>query len=549
MTTSAPHTSRRPCPDEPAGPTSLPHGTPETPDLPEASDTPDTPDAPDTPDTANTPGLPDASGARRPTDPDPGPRPDGAGPQPPRTVPSPVIARLAARLARTAEDERDAVVEEFWDAAARAGTPLAEPLDDDPGHLAVTFLRRGHRAVGQVLLLVNTLVERERLADALMERLPGTDVWHLAYRLRADHLASYRMVADLSPGPPPADPAVAQQRLRGLCAFAGPDPLNPALLPGRRGSPGSSVLALPGAPARAWAEPREGVPRGRVDRYRVPSRALSHGPEKAHRPDETEDADGADAEVRGGDGAGRVVRDVYVYLPPGAEGAARTEGVRLPVLVLCDGDMWFGRLGLAGCLDALIADGRIPPLAVLAPDSVDGPTRRRELAASEEYVRFLADELLPWAAARWPVTGDGARTVVAGQGLGGLAALYAARLRPERFGVVLAQSPSPWWRPGAPQAGPGGRTPGAVPGGEPPWLASLFMDGPPDAGLSPAALRVRLDAGLHEGPSAGLVHTLGEALRAHGHRVVCRTVNGGHDWAWWREALADGLVELLGGTA
>ncbi|MEK8174915.1 hypothetical protein NKH77_55180 [Streptomyces sp. M19] len=29
----------------------------------------------------------------------------------------------------------------------------------------------------------------------------------------------------------------------------------------------------------------------------------------------------------------------------------------LPVVLLCDGDMWFGRLGLRHTLDAMIADG------------------------------------------------------------------------------------------------------------------------------------------------------------------------------------------------
>ncbi len=129
--------------------------------------------------------------------------------------------------------------------------------------------------------------------------------------------------------------------------------------------------------------------------------------------------------------------------------------------------MWFGRLGLRDTVDALIADGVLPPLAVLAPDAVGAATRRLELGGRESYVSFLADEVVPWASARWPLTGRAERTVVAGQGLGGMTALYAGLTRPERFGAVVAQSPSLWWRPGLE---PGTVAPDAV---GTPWLATL----------------------------------------------------------------------------
>lgn len=88
------------------------------------------------------------------------------------------------------------------------------------------------------------------------------------------------------------------------------------------------------------------------------------------------------------------------------------------MLVLNDGDMWLGRLAFQDTLDALVADGAVPPLVVLTPDAVDRATRGRELGAHDSHVRFLADELLLWAAGRRPLTTDPARTLVAGQGLG-----------------------------------------------------------------------------------------------------------------------------------
>lgn len=429
------------------------------------------------------------------------------GPPSRETLPAgPGVERLAARLSAAAgEAERAELAREFWsDVERRGGTPLIEPLDGDPDHRAVTFLWRGHRATRQVLLLADRLADRDRLAASRLHHLPGTDIWHLAYRLRADHRGSYRMAADISPGPPPGSPALLQQLLRSLSAHAAPDPLNPRRMPGRWHARDSSVFALPDAPEQPWAGRREGIARGRVERHRLPHGVL------------------------------RAERDVWAYLPPG--GAQLPPGAELPVLVLCDGDMWFGRLDFQDTLDALIADGAVPPLAVLAPDAVDNATRRRELGPHDAFVGFLADEVLTWAAGRWPLTTDPARTVVAGQSLGGMAALYAGLTRPGCFGAVLAQSASLWWRPGIAPRVPKSPVSGA------PWLANRFR-----SGARRDDLRVHLDVGLHEGAMVDYSRALYGVLGERGYAATLSEFNGGHDYACWRGCLADGLVRVLGG--
>ncbi|MDT7845613.1 enterochelin esterase [Streptomyces justiciae] len=422
----------------------------------------------------------------------------------PTRVTGPRVARLVAQLAGADDTRRTALTEAFWAEVESAGTPLVEELEDDPGHRAVTFLWRGHRATRQVLLCANRIGDREHLVDSLLDPVPGTDVWQLGLRLRADHRGSYRMAADISPKEPPAQPDELQQLLRSLTAHAAPDPLNPRSLPTRWSPVAASVFALPHAPAQPWAEPRPAVPTGRVERHRVPAMSL------------------------GGD------RDTWVYLPPG-HGTGGGGEQPLPVVVLSDGDMWFGRLGFGRTLDALIAEGALPPLAVLAPDAVDRHTRWRELGARDAFVTFLADELLPWAAGRFPLTTDPRRTVMAGQSLGAITALHAGYLRPERFGRILAQSPSLWWRPGLP----------ALSGPKPPvfgtpWLVSRFTC------AERRPLTVHLDVGLHEGTMVDHSRLLYDALRAKGCPVTYDEFNGGHDYACWRGALANGLVRLLG---
>lgn len=421
------------------------------------------------------------------------------------------IARLKERIAAADDAQRTHIAEEFWREAAARGTPLVEELDGAPDHRAVTFLWRGHRATRQVLLMVSHLGDRAHLAGSLMERIDGTDIWHYGLRLRADHRASYRIAADISAKEPPEDPEVLQARLRSLAVHGAHDPLNPCRLPTRWGAGHSSVFALPEAPAQMWTERPGTVPAGRVERHRVRAAALS-----AERDPNNE-------------------REVWVYTPPGPRGDTETADTeRLPVLVLCDGDMWFGRLGLQHTLDSLIADGLLPPLAVLAPDAVDRDTRHRELGARDAFVEFLADGLLPWAAGRWPLATDPARTVVAGQSLGGLAALHAGRLRPDRFGHVVAQSPSLWWRPSLP--------PGVVQKHifGVPWIVARYAE------TDPAPITVHLDAGLHEGAMAEHCRTLYDTLHSARYQVTRNEFNGGHDYACWRVALADVLIRLLG---
>ncbi len=43
--------------------------------------------------------------------------------------------------------------------------------------------------------------------------------------------------------------------------------------------------------------------------------------------------------------------------------------------------------------------------------------------------------------------------------------------------------------------------------------------------------------------------TCRDRLRRAGATVGLRTVNGGHDYAWWRGSIADGLIALLGRDA
>ncbi|MET9594404.1 enterochelin esterase [Streptomyces sp. NPDC006516] len=381
--------------------------------------------------------------------------------------------------------------EDFWARARGSGTPLLAPdPQGSPGHSAVTFLWRGTPATRAVQVLPNKIGDPRAPEGNMMERVPGTDVWHWSLRLRDDWRGTYDFYVDEGDGPEPGTPGYWQW----LRTQRRNDPLNASALPRRWGGDPVSYAELPAAPGGQDWLPRPDVARGRVAAHEVPSENL------------------------GG------TRRVWLYEPPTAPGHPE----ELPVLVLLDGEHWQPQLGLANLLDNLIADGRIPPVSALLPDSVDSGTRWTHLTCRPEFVAFLADELLPWAAERLPVTGDPARTVVAGQSLGGLCAAYAAVSAPGRFGNVLAQSGSFWW-PDGPRAE---------------WLTDRIARTPR------LPVRFWLSFGEQEWVALPAARRLREVLKVAGYEDArYREFNGGHDYLCWRTELADGLVDLLGPVA
>ncbi|WP_049759020.1 alpha/beta hydrolase [Renibacterium salmoninarum] len=123
------------------------------------------------------------------------------------------------------------------------------------------------------------------------------------------------------------------------------------------------------------------------------------------------------------------------------------------------------------------------------------------------------------------ITSNPAQRVICGQSFGGLAAFFAARLRPEVFGSVLSQSGSFWW----PQidASDGGET-----------LTEL-QNGPR------LEARVILQFGSLEGSLTDSNRLLATALSELETNSESHEISGGHDWAWWHAELGSGLRSAL----
>jgi enterochelin esterase-like enzyme len=370
------------------------------------------------------------------------------------------------------------------------GSPLLEPVDGDPERLLATVFWRG---------------EAERVA--LLGGLGGWDVdanlmerdgrlWRRSYRVTRDLRTTYFALPD-----PPDELDWTPELFRRLEV----DPLNPKTwaTPPDEEDPEwgfetvRSLFEAPAAPPQPWAEPRPETQAGTTELHRLGSGILGNE------------------------------RRVWVHLPAGYD-PSQPYGV----LVVFDGWAYVNLVPAPTILDNLVAAGLTPPLVAVMPDSLSQDERSLELPCHEPFIRFLTEELLPWAHGRWSLAEDPARPIVAGSSFGGLAAVYAAFERPDVFGNVISQSGAFGW--------------GVEGEREHEWLTNRIEEG------EPRDVRFWLEIGSLEDrerpaggpPGVASNRRLRDVLTTKGCEVVYSEYAGGHDYVCWRGSFADALIAV-----
>lgn len=409
-------------------------------------------------------------------------------PQHPSASPS-AIASLRNQLAagRITNPSR------FWREAESLNIPLVVPAEGVEDEREVTFLWHARHPLQGVYLRLNRVTDKEYVAKGLMTAIPDTGIWTLTLRLPASYCGSYSLV-EIPPGTSNETIAHLGGRFAALAGQA--DPLNKTPGINVRGSAQESVLALDKAPAQAeWS-------------------GSAHAGQLL-------------TSVRIVAGQSRRIR---LYLPD----VDNTQPLGL--VVLPDGETWFDHLGVCAAIDAAINNGRIVPVAVLGIDNIDECERTAILGGRSELIKDIARHLLPAIRAEQPQRrwADRSRTVLAGQSLGGVSALMAARHAAETFGLALSHSPSMWWTPD------GASRPNLFSESDISWVSEHLLSAPPQG------VRIRLCVGSLEGSTVPHVQQLHQRLLDAGVDSHCAIYTGGHDYAWWRGALIDGLGLLQG---
>lgn len=233
-------------------------------------------------------------------------------------------------------------------------------------------------------------------------------------------------------------------------------------------------------------------------------------------------------------------REIIVHLPLGYAQSKR----RYPVLIVLDGDP--NTPYAAGLVALLSRIERVPEMIVIGipamghriRDLTPPPTHPDTIAEMQAFetgradalIRFLADEVMPWADSRYRTA---PYRVLTGHSLGGLVAIRALQNRPESFNAIIAASPSLWWDGQAPVAEAAARLP-ALPGRH--FLFIGWGDHEPRVANSAGALAARLAAAPSDAFVAQARHYPGET---HG-TTPGRTLYDGLTllYANWRPAAA-----------
>ena len=219
-------------------------------------------------------------------------------------------------------------------------------------------------------------------------------------------------------------------------------------------------------------------------------------------------------------------RHVDVYVP-----ARFRQNRRYPLLVVHDGGDYREFAALKVVLDNLINALEIPPLIVAMTQS---PDRLREYAGDERHADFLAEELLPSMAGRYPLVDEPGSRCIMGASFGGVASLHAAWQKQGVWGKLLLQSGSFAFS----DIGRHRRGPVFDP-------VVRFMNEFREEPGCPAE-RIYMSCGIYE----SLIYenrSLVPRLQEQGIDVRFEEARDAHNWENWRDRLRNGLSWLFPG--
>jgi enterochelin esterase-like enzyme len=222
-----------------------------------------------------------------------------------------------------------------------------------------------------------------------MQRVRGTDLWLRTASFPRDARLDYKFVAD-----------------GGSWLL---DPHNPHRQRGGFGD--NSELRMPDWEPSLWTVRREGVTHGVVIPDVIESRILG------------------------------CTIHYTAYAP--ADFEQRTD---LPVIYVTDGHEYADDAmgAMINVMDNLVAAGRLRPTAAIFIDPrIDGVNRRAEqYVMSEEFLRFVAEELVPHIDSFGFTSTDRRDRAILGTSLGGLNSAWFAARRPGIFGRIGIMSPA-----------------------------------------------------------------------------------------------------------
>jgi enterochelin esterase-like enzyme len=379
----------------------------------------------------------------------------------------------------------------FWREVESAALPLMTKSSSNTENREVTFLWRSEEVLQGVYLRLNRVTDKRDVKKGLMTHIPSTNIWTLTLELPASYRGSYSFI-EIPPEMPQEDISQLGGRFSPLPGQ--PDPFNKTSEINIRGF-GESVLSLDLAPGQTEWDDTSHTCSGVL--------STSYSFVAGHQ------------------------RQIRLYFP------GYPTSVPLGLLVLPDAETWFDRIGITRAIDIAITTGRIAPMAILGIDNINESDRVNILGGNKELILDIAGNLIPRLYKDYPdiVWAGRSNTILAGQSLGGVTALMTALYAPDIFGTVISHSPSMWWSPDR-------NTPLMFTENDTSWVSKQVLS------ALPKDVNIQMGVGSLEGATVPHVQQLHQSLLASGLKSKLSVYTGGHDYAWWRGAIIDGLSDV-----
>lgn len=213
-------------------------------------------------------------------------------------------------------------------------------------------------------------------------------------------------------------------------------------------------------------------------------------------------------------------RTIFIYTP-----SASAPPSGYPAVYFLDGTDHINLINTPMLLDRMIAAEVIPPVVAVFVPPID---RLSEYNLNDDYVNFLADEVVPFVQRSTQAGLTAADTTLVGQGSGGATAVYSASARPETFGQVISQS-------------------GYFTLRDEIILRQFSLRDPIPVSfyLTVGTYETAVDGDPIDGNLIGVNQELAARLIQQGYRVILDEQPEGHSWGLWRDRLAPALQILL----
>ncbi|MCC4237197.1 vanchrobactin esterase VabH [Vibrio anguillarum] len=228
-------------------------------------------------------------------------------------------------------------------------------------------------------------------------------------------------------------------------------------------------------------------------------------------------------------------REIWLYST-----AQRPTSEPLPLVLMLDGRFWSQSMPVYEALSQATHSGKLPAALYVLIDEISAQQRSDDLSCNPLFWQAVMEELLPSINERVRVTRDADQTVIVGQSLGGLAAMYAALHWPQRFGSVVCQSGSFWWPDFSIVKPPSEYCPPKSDS----RLSKMSQEVHQGLGAN-SRLALFLEVGSGEDIMIDLSRDLYQQLASQQHRIQFRLFDGGHDRLCWRGGIIDGLSYVL----